>query len=171
MRQTISTFSYNLAEALKVEPGRLVQLIEVGDDDSSIYNVSQMMMSYREVGVANGIQVKFSDVSVNHWAKDFIAELAALQVIEGFPDGTFRPDEQVTRAQFAAMISQAFEKVNIRNAISFKDVTTTYWAYTAIRKAYSTGFLAVSGNKFNPTQRLISLRSFTILSARTQLHF
>ncbi|BAZ53316.1 S-layer domain-containing protein [Nostoc sp. NIES-4103] len=157
MRQTMSIFSYNLAEALKTEPGRLVQLIEVGDDESSIYNVSQMMMSYRDVGVANGIQVNFSDVSVNHWAKDFIAELAALQVIEGFPDGSFRPDEQVTRAQFAAMISQAFEKVNIRNAISFRDVTTTHWAYTAIRKAYSTGFLGVSGNKFNPTQRLSRL--------------
>ncbi|MBH8563194.1 S-layer homology domain-containing protein [Nostoc sp. CENA67] len=157
VRQTMSTFSYNLAEALKTEPGRLVQLIEVGDDDSSIYNLSQMMMSYRDVGVANGIQVNFSDVSVNHWAKDFIAELAALQVIEGFPDGTFRPDEQVTRAQFAAMISQAFEKVNIRNAISFKDVTTTHWAYSAIRKAYSTGFLGVAGNKFNPSQRLSRL--------------
>ncbi|RCJ30612.1 S-layer protein [Nostoc minutum NIES-26] len=157
MRQTTSTFSYNLAEALKAEPGRLVQLIEVGDDDSSIYDVSQMMMSYREVGVANGIQVKFSDVSMNHWAKDFIAELAALQVIQGFPDGSFRPDEQVTRAQFAAMISQAFEKVNVRNAISFKDVTTRYWAYSAIRKAYATGFLGVSGNNFNPTQSLSRL--------------
>ncbi|MCC5637971.1 S-layer homology domain-containing protein [Nostoc sp. CHAB 5844] len=157
VRQTISSFSYNLAEALKAEPGRLVELNEVNDDDSSTYDIGQMMMSYREIGVAQGIQVKFSDVSSNHWASDFIAELAALQVIQGFPDGTFRPDEQVTRAQFAAMISQAFEKVNIRQAVSFKDVSTKYWAYSAIREAYSTGFLGISGNKFNPTQALSRL--------------
>ncbi|MBD2472598.1 S-layer homology domain-containing protein [Nostoc sp. FACHB-145] len=157
VRQTISTFSYNLAEALKAEPGRLIELNEVSEDDSSTYDIGQMMMSYREIGVAQGIQVKFSDVSTNHWANDFIAELAALQVIQGFPDGTFRPDEQVTRAQFAAMISQAFEKVNIRQAVSFRDVSARYWAYSAIRKAYSTGFLGVSGNKFNPTQALSRL--------------
>ncbi|MBE9208982.1 S-layer homology domain-containing protein [Nostoc sp. LEGE 06077] len=157
VRQTISSFSYNLAEALKAEPGRLVELNEVSDDDSSIYEIGQMMMSYRAIGVAQGIQVKFNDVSTNHWANDFIAELAALQVIQGFPDGTFRPDEQVTRAQFAAMISQAFEKVNIRQAVSFRDVSTKYWAYSAIREAYSTGFLGISGNKFNPTQALSRL--------------
>jgi S-layer homology domain len=157
VRQTISSFSYNLAEALKAEPGRLVELNEVSDDDSSTYDIGQMMMSYREIGVAQGIQVKFNDVSTNHWANDFIAELAALQVIQGFPDGTFRPDEQVTRAQFAAMISQAFEKANIRQSVSFRDVSTKYWAYSAIREAYSTGFLGVSGNKFNPTQALSRL--------------
>ncbi len=164
VRQTISTFSYNLAEALKAEPGRLVQLMEVSNDSSSSYNVGQMMMNYREIGVANGIQTKFADVSINHWAKDFIAELAALQILQGFPDGTFRPDEQVTRAQFAAMISQAFAKVKVRNAISFKDVSTRYWAYNAISEAYSTGFLGDLGNKFNPTQSLSRLEVLIALA-------
>ncbi len=164
VRQTISTFSYNLAEALKAEPGRLVQLMEVSNDSSSIYNVGQIMMNYREIGVANGIQTKFTDVSVNHWAKDFIAELAALQILQGFPDGNFRPDEQVTRAQFAAMISQAFAKVKVRNAISFKDVSTRYWAYNAIREAYSTGFLGNVGNQFNPTQSLSRLEVLIALA-------
>lgn len=163
-RQTISTFSYSLAEALKVEPGRLVQLIQVSDDDNSTYNLTEMMMNYREVGVASGIQVKFSDVSGNHWANDFIAELAALQIVQGFPDGSFRPDEQLTRAQFAAMISQAFTKVQVRNAISFRDVSTKHWAYSAIREAYSTGFLRVSGNKFNPSQSLSRLEVLLALA-------
>ncbi|QLE55144.1 S-layer homology domain-containing protein [Nostoc sp. TCL26-01] len=164
VRQTVSAFSYNLAEALKVEPGRLVEVNEVSEDGNSVYNLSQMMMSYREVGVANGIQVKFSDVSSNHWAKDFISELAALQILQGFPDGSFRPDEQLTRAQFAAIISQAFTKVKVRNAISFRDVSTRYWAYNAIREAYSTGFLGVAGNKFNPTQSLSRLEVLLTLA-------
>ncbi|AFY33413.1 S-layer homology domain-containing protein [Calothrix sp. PCC 7507] len=164
VRQSISTFSSDLAPALQAAPGQLVQLIEVSNDNSSIYDVSQMMMTYREVGVANGIQVKFSDVSTNYWAKDFIAELAALQVLQGFPDGSFRPDEQVTRAQFAAMISQAFEKVQVRNAISFRDVSTKYWAYNAIREASTTGFLGYSGSEFNPTASLSRLETLVALA-------
>lgn len=154
IRQTISAISYNLAAALKVEPGRLVELNQVSADDSSIYDVGQMMMNYREVGVANGIQVKFTDVETNHWAKEFIAELAALQIIQGFPDGNFRPDEQLTRAQFAAMLTQAFTKAIVRNAISFSDVSPRYWAYNSIREAYKMGFLGDSENRFNPTHSL-----------------
>ncbi len=154
MRQSINAFSYNLASALKTRPGELVDLVEVSDDSNSVYNVSQMMMMYREVGVDSTVPVKFDDVSENHWAKDFIAELAALQIIQGFPDGSFRPDEQLTRAQFAAMLSQAFQKVQVRNPISFRDVSTKHWAYNAVRDAYSTGFLAVSGTQFNPAQSL-----------------
>lgn len=51
----------------------------------------------------------FPDIQ-GHWAQSFIQSLAARGVIRGFPDGTFRPDEPVTRAQFAAMIRQAFER-------------------------------------------------------------
>ncbi|MBW4572238.1 MAG: S-layer homology domain-containing protein [Tolypothrix carrinoi HA7290-LM1] len=155
VRQSMSAFSSSLAAALKAAPGSLVQVNDVSDNSN--FDLAQMMMEYREVGVANGIQVKFSDVPTNYWAKDFIAELAAMEVLEGFPDGTFRPDEQVTRAQFAAMISQAFEKVKIRNAIKFNDVSSKYWAYNAIREAYATGFLGSSGNQFNPTANLSRL--------------
>jgi hypothetical protein len=157
VRQSMSAFSSNLAAALKAEPSQLVQVVEVSDDGTSAFDVGQMMMDYREVGVASGVQVKFSDVSVNHWAKDFIAELAAMEIIEGFPDGSFRPDSQVTRAQFAAMVAQAFEKAKVRKATRFKDVSQGYWAFNAIREAYQTGFLATSGSEFKPTANLSRL--------------
>lgn len=169
MRQTMNVFSYNLAEALKVEPGRLVEFNQVGDDDNSIYDIGQMMMTYREIGVGNGIQVKFADVADNHWAKDFISELAALQIIQGFPDGNFRPDQQLTRAQFAAMLTQAFSKAKVRNAISFRDVSTKYWAYNAIRDTYAMGFLGISGNTFKPSQSLS--RSEVLLALAQGLNY
>ncbi|WP_238361029.1 S-layer homology domain-containing protein [Iningainema tapete] len=155
-KESISAFSSSLAPALKAAPGKLVPLNQ-NDDSNSTYDITELMKNYRQVGVANGVLVKFSDVSTNHWARDFIAELAAIEVIEGFPDGTFRPDQQVTRAQFAAMISQAFEKVKVRNAIKFKDVSSRYWAYNAIREAYQTGFLGTFGNEFKPTISLSRL--------------
>lgn len=153
---SFSIFSSDLARALQATPGSLVQVTEVSDNSS--YDVSQLLRNYREVGVSRNLQVRFSDVSTNHWAKDFIAELAAMEIIEGFPDGTFRPDAPVTRAQFAAMLRKAFTKGKIRQAMSFQDISSRYWAYNAIRDVYQMGFLnAVIGKDFNPTQNLSRL--------------
>ncbi|WP_026735727.1 S-layer homology domain-containing protein [Fischerella sp. PCC 9605] len=157
LRQSVNIASANLAAALKATPGSLVSVTEVSDDDT--YDIAQLMMDYREVGVANGIQVKFDDVPANHWAREFIAELAALEIIEGFPDGSFRPDQMVTRAQFAAMINQAFEKVKVRSAIKFKDVSTAFWAYSAIREAYQMGFLRADDDEFKPNDSLSRLEA------------
>jgi len=99
--------------------------------------------------------VSFSDVSSNYWARDFIVELARRDVIAGFPDGTFRPNDPVTRAQFAAMVRKAFNKANIRNPVNFSDVASNYWAYNAIREAYAMGFLSgYPGNVFRPGQNI-----------------
>lgn len=86
--------------------------------------------------------VTFSDVSSDYWAKGFIQELANRGVLSGFPDGSFRPNQPVTRAQFAAMVRQAFRKSPIRPAVSFTDVPETYWAIGAVREAYTTGFMS-----------------------------
>lgn len=100
-------------------------------------------------------QTAFSDVSSNYWAYSYIQALSTRGVISGFPDGTFRPDAPVTRAQFAAMIRSAFDAPSTRNPINFTDVSSNYWAYSAIREAYSTGFLSgYPGNVFNPEQNI-----------------
>lgn len=86
--------------------------------------------------------VAFSDVTADYWAKGFIQELANRGVLSGFPDGSFRPNEPVTRAQFAAMVRQAFRKSPMRPAVSFTDVPETYWAIAAVREAYTSGFMS-----------------------------
>jgi hypothetical protein len=97
----------------------------------------------------------FSDVPSGYWARDFIAELAQRNIIAGFPDGTFRPEAAVTRAQFAAMVRKAFNKNKVRNSTTFVDVSSSYWAYSAIQEAYQMGFLAgYPGNVFNPEQKI-----------------
>ncbi len=155
-QSSFNIFSSDLAWTLQATPGSLVQVTEVSDNSS--YDVSQLLMNYRQVGVSRNLQIGFSDVSTNHWAKDFIGELSARQILEGFPDGTFRPDAPVTRAQFAAMLRKAFTKGKIRQGIAFKDVSTRYWAYSAIRDVYQMGFFnAFVGKDFNPTQSLSRL--------------
>ncbi|MEH2006165.1 S-layer homology domain-containing protein [Nostoc sp.] len=100
-------------------------------------------------------QTTFSDVSSNYWAAQFIQPLSQRGVIAGFPDGSFRPEEPVTRAQFAAMVNKAFQKAQQRQAINFTDVPSNYWASSAIQQAYTIGFLSgYPGNRFEPNQAI-----------------
>ncbi len=100
-------------------------------------------------------QATFSDVQPGYWANDFIQALVGRGVIAGFPDGTFRPDEPVTRAQFAAMVRKAFSKSAVRGTVQFVDVSSSYWAASAIQQAYTTGFLSgYPGNVFRPEQNI-----------------
>ncbi|MEH2279872.1 MAG: S-layer homology domain-containing protein [Nostoc sp.] len=100
-------------------------------------------------------QTTFSDVSSNYWAAQFIQQLSQRGVIAGFPDGSFRPEEPVTRAQFAAMVNKAFQKAQQRQPINFADVPSNYWASSAIQQAYTIGFLSgYPGNRFEPNQAI-----------------
>lgn len=120
------------------------------------------------------IAAEFSDVEA-HWARPFIEALAEENVISGFPDGTFKPNAPVTRAQFAAIVRQAFNENKVREARGFTDVTANYWATPAINEAYETGFMSGYPNRqFRPgeeipkVQVLVSLASGLRLSPKTQ---
>ena len=100
-------------------------------------------------------QVAFKDVPNNYWAQTFIQELASKNIIKGFPDGSFRPNDPVTRAQFAALLSQAMNKQTVRSSAKFTDVASTFWAATAIQKAYTTGFMSgYSATTFRPNENI-----------------
>lgn len=106
----------------------------------------------------------FPDVR-GHWAQTFIEGLAARDIIRGFPDGTFRPDLPVTRAQFAALVNKAFARTPIRNPIQFADVPRNYWGYNAITGAYQIGFLqGYPNNIFAPEQNIPRVQVLVSLS-------
>ncbi|MEY3223049.1 MAG: hypothetical protein RLZZ203_1905 [Cyanobacteriota bacterium] len=154
--KSINAFNSNLAKALTSAPGSLVKLTEITTNFS--FQLGQLLSKYRQIGVGKGIQVSFSDISKKYWAKEYIAELAAMEVIEGFPDGTFRPNAPVTRAELAALLQKIFIKTKVRDAINFRDVPKKYWAYDAIRETYEMGFFTTLGSReFNPTQKLTRL--------------
>ncbi len=87
-------------------------------------------------------QSRFMDVSSDYWANPYVQALTEANVISGFPDSTFRPDQEMTRAQFAAILSGGFPKDAVREPIQFSDVPADHWAAGAIASAYSRGFLS-----------------------------
>jgi hypothetical protein len=60
--------------------------------------------------------IRFSDIQ-NHWTKIFIDGLVKRVVISRFPDRTFRPNTNLTRTQFAAIVSKAFPILDKRSYI------------------------------------------------------
>lgn len=108
---------------------------------------------------------QFSDVGANYWARPYIERLATEDIIAGFPDGTFKPDQAVTRAQFAAIVRQAFDQSRTRSAPSFGDVPANYWATQAIADAYAQGFMSGYPNgTFQPEQQIPRVQAIVSLA-------
>ncbi|MFM5899411.1 MAG: S-layer homology domain-containing protein [Dolichospermum sp.] len=154
--KSINIFDSNLAPALTAAPGSITQLIPIQENSS--FELGQLLSKYRQIGVAKNIKVSFSDISKDYWAKEYISELAAMEIIGGFPDGSFRPNAAVTRGELAVLLQKVFMKRKIRKAVAFKDIPPRHWAYNAIRESYEMGFFNTLGSKkFNPKQKLTRL--------------
>lgn len=96
----------------------------------------------------------FPDVAASHWAASQIKELSQSGVIVGYPDGTFKPDEQVTRAEFASMAIKALgqEHTTVAQPVNFTDITPDFWAYDMIQRALYFDLISCppSGQPFRP---------------------
>lgn len=79
----------------------------------------------------------FPDVSPNYWAASQINELSEKGVVVGYPDGTFKPDNNVTRAEFASMAIWALgqQHTTVAQPVYFTDIAPDFWAYDMIQRA------------------------------------
>ncbi len=99
-----------------------------------------------------------------HWAQAFIQGMVDKGFISGFPDGTYKPEYSITRAEYAAMVAKTFSVERKRGAIAFKDVPPSYWAAAAIRKATEMGFIAgFPDGTFRPKDNLTRVQALVSL--------
>ncbi len=85
----------------------------------------------------------FSDLPTNHWAYENIMEMVEMGILSGYPDGTFRPNNTISRAEFAKIMVLALQLETTRPAApTFTDVATSHWAYEVVESArnYLTGY-------------------------------
>ena len=105
----------------------------------------------------------YSDVSDTAWYSTAVSTLSKMGVISGYPDGTFRPNAPITRAEFAAMIAR-FDETAKSADTPFTDISG-HWAENAIGKAYGNGW--VEGNSktvFCPESNLTRAETATLLN-------
>lgn len=112
--------------------------------------LAAMLAKFSETtGAAN----YFNDVSAKYWAANAIAICAKLGWITGYPDGTFRPDKNVTRAELMAMINRATGRAP-KSADAFlpgmktwSDNTADKWYYLDVQEATNSHSYTVKGSE------------------------
>ncbi|GKS13973.1 hypothetical protein YDYSY3_49730 [Paenibacillus chitinolyticus] len=143
--------------------------------DRSVTRAEFAAMLVRSLGIQNtGGSSTFKDVASNQWYADVVATAAKLKLVDGYEDGTFRPNNQITREELSAMVVRAlsYAGVNTSTEITkgqamlskFKDSHTIIWAKDEIAAALSLGIIdGMTSTTIEPLQQATRAQSATML--------
>ena len=121
-------------------------------------NVVTAIISFVMVmaGTLSFATTTFSDLE-GHWAKNVVIEMAEKGVLNGFEDGTFKPNDSVTREQFAKILVETLKLTERTTNIKFVDVEDARWSknYIYIASKYLTGYENNGKYYFRPTEAAV----------------
>ena len=118
---------------------------------------------------ANTTAVDFSDIA-SHWAKDEISAAANNGWINGYTDGTFRPNNKITRAEAMTLVNRVLKRLpetaeDLHNdMIKWSDNSdTSAWYYLAVQEATNSHYYDLKANKHEKWSKLRETRDWTEL--------
>jgi alpha-tubulin suppressor-like RCC1 family protein len=107
--------------------------------------------------------IDFTDID-KHWAKDVLKTLKKCGILNGYEDGSFKPDQGITRAEFVTMLVTALNAEAKGAQSIYTDVTPSDWFYTPVTVATKVGWIDGMGNGlFEPNAPITREQMFTIL--------
>lgn len=125
------------------------------EPDSYITRAEFAEMVSRYVKKQNPGNTNLNDIN-NHWAKNAIETLYGNKIIKGYPDGTFKPEENITRAEAVTVLNAAFDRKSTKDSmenisnpemlITFNDVRKADWYYAEVLDAANAHDSYRSGN-------------------------
>ena len=105
----------------------------------------------------------YTDVSVGKWYNNPISTMSRLGIIKGYPDGTFRPNDPITRAEFAA-IAARFDEHKAAKLASFTDIYG-HWAVSEISLAYENGWIkGYNDGTFRPNRNITRAEAMALIN-------
>ena len=105
----------------------------------------------------------FSDVNNGSWYNNAVSTMAAMGIVEGYPDGTFRPNDYITRAEFAAIVAR-FEVAGNSEGNFFND-TDGHWAEELINIAANNGWVnGYPDGSFCPNNYITRAEAMTLVN-------
>lgn len=108
-----------------------------------------------------------NDIS-NHWAKDYIEKFIDAGVINGYEDDTFRPNNNMTRAEFATVLSKLLDDPSVPTDHRYTDVPESAWYFDAVQKLCTLQIIS-EDEKFNPQNNITREQVMVMLARATRL--
>ena len=106
---------------------------------------------------------RYSDVAATSWYNTAVSTLSSMGIITGYPDGTFRPNAAITRAEFAA-IAARFDNDGDKTAAKFSDIAN-HWAKDEISIAYNNGWITgYPDGTFGPQRDITRAETMTLVN-------
>ena len=106
---------------------------------------------------------KFSDVADNLWYYKYISFMESKNVIKGYLNGEFKPENSITRAEFASMIANYADLSDTDTPAAFEDIIG-HWAEEAIKACQNTGYIKGYDNKFRPDEFIARSEAVSIIN-------
>ena len=107
---------------------------------------------------------KFSDVPTDQWYSEAVGYLVARGVLLGYPDGEFKGENNITRAEFVTIASK-FDETSLLDDISFPDVDDSHWAYDFIKSAYNNHWITgYPDGTFGPENMITRAEAVVIIN-------
>ena len=123
-------------------------------------------------GAAAPVGSMYTDIPDGFWANPEINKLTKENVAFGYPNGTFRPNANISRAEFASLIVRG---MNMENDIgdsksyNFKDVPRNHWAYNIINAARANNLMTgYPDDTFRPDNAVTKIEAMTMLSKKIE---
>ncbi|RED52569.1 S-layer homology domain-containing protein [Cohnella lupini] len=137
----------------------LVGLIPPGiasaEDQLDKQSLEQML---EELGAATPTDIQ------GHWAEKSILDWVKLGLVEGYQDGSFRPNQIISRIEFVTLVNRAFAFIG-GGDIRFSDVPTDSWSVPQVKAAVEAGYIAgYKDGTFRPGQQLLRVEAAVMLS-------
>lgn len=112
----------------------------------------------------NNYPSRFSDVNPSSWYAGYVGFLSERGYINGYSNNTFKPEGNITRAEFTAIIAKALN-INDNSGSAFSDVSNTHWAKGFINASKAKGFISgYSGNLFKPENNITRAEAVVIIN-------
>lgn len=122
------------------------------------------------VGDINSIERIFPDVPMNYWAAENVRFVYENGIMTGDAEGSFRPDDSITREEWAKVVLSAFAIDTGDGECDFEDVDKSEWYYSFVAKAYMLGIVnGYDENRFGTGQTLTREDAVVMMYRMTQL--
>jgi len=115
--------------------------------------------------------VNFPDLPSSHWAYGNVQSLVAKNVVSGLDNGTFAPESNITREQFAKMIVEALGLYDASATCAFSDLAQNHWAYGYVASAVKAGIINGYGDGSFGVGKNITRQEIAAIISRLDIRF